>query len=277
MCLLSDLQVAGRRRLWRPAFLSLLACLVALATAMPLHADVLPAGQICADIAREFERAERIPPGLIHTVSLAESGRWSKATGASTPWPWTVTSGRESYYLASKSEAIAKVEELQARGRSNIDVGCMQINLRYHPDAFDNLEAALDPRTNIAYGTGFLKQLRLETRSWGRATAAYHSRHRDRGNAYRDRVYDLWRALPKPRPEVRSAGIQPTRSAGGVKPQGAVKRPAREPGALALTPAFAPKKVLELRRPTPATPRPLFSKQRLKPWSRERRRVLRGG
>ena len=53
-------------------------------------------------------------------------------------WPWTVNQAGKSFYLKSKQEAIAKVKELQAQGHTNIDVGCMQINLAYHPDAFEN-------------------------------------------------------------------------------------------------------------------------------------------
>jgi len=104
-----------------------------------------------------------------------------------------VTSGSDSFYLPTKDAAIAKVRELKAAGRTNIDVGCMQINLHYHPDAFDTLEEAFDPATNIAYGVKFLRDLRMQTRSWGKATAFYHSQNRERGNAYRSKVYKFWR------------------------------------------------------------------------------------
>ena len=104
---------------------------------------------VCAEQAAARERAERIPPGLVHALALAESGRWSASDKSTRPWPWTVTSGRDSFYLPSKDAAIAKVEALQASGRTNIDVGCMQINLHYHPDAFANLDEAFDPDTNV--------------------------------------------------------------------------------------------------------------------------------
>jgi hypothetical protein len=84
------------------------------------------------------------------------------------------------------------VHELRSQGRSNIDVGCMQINLGYHGDAFASVADALEPAANVAYGAQFLKKLREETRSWARATAHYHSRHPQRGQAYREKVYRFW-------------------------------------------------------------------------------------
>ena len=176
--------------------------------APPARAD-LP--DVCAALAGANERAEGIPPGLVLAVALAESGRWLGAGRRSQAWPWTVTSGTDSFYLDSKQDALRKVRELREAGRSNIDVGCMQINLGYHGDAFVSLDEALEPASNVAYGARFLKRLRLQTRSWARATARYHSSDPDRGKAYRDKVYRLWHEvrhgqIAKDEPPVRLAG-----------------------------------------------------------------------
>jgi hypothetical protein len=170
--------------------------LVAIALAFPAHGSVRA---LCSTHAAAQERANQIPQGLVQAVALAESGRWLAEDQATEPWPWTVTSGADSFYLPTKDAAIAKVRELKASGRTNIDVGCMQINLHYHPKAFASLDQAFDPVANVAYGTRFLKELRLQTRSWGKATAYYHSQNGTRGNAYRDKVYKFWRNLQKHR------------------------------------------------------------------------------
>jgi hypothetical protein len=149
----------------------------------------------CGAIADRMERSQDIPPGLLHAVALAESGRRHPFHGDSRAWPWTVRSGPESFYLPSKELALSKVRELRAAGRSNIDVGCMQINLGHHPRAFASLDDAFDPVSNVAYGARFLKQLREETLSWAKATGRYHSADPDRGQAYRARVWRLWRDL----------------------------------------------------------------------------------
>ncbi|MEM7043520.1 MAG: transglycosylase SLT domain-containing protein [Pseudomonadota bacterium] len=179
--------------------------LLPLAIACALAALLLPSPAygsvrtVCDTHAAAHEQANRIPPGLLRAVARAESGRWLAEDKATKPWPWTVTSGKDSFYLPSKDAAIAKVRELKASGRTNIDVGCMQINLHYHPKAFASLDEAFDPATNVAYGSKFLTELRLKTRSWGKATAFYHSQTPARGNAYRSKVYKFWRGMDKHR------------------------------------------------------------------------------
>jgi hypothetical protein len=199
------------------------------ATTLSARPAVASPADICGALARETERAEGIPPGLVHAVALAESGRWLAGRGHSQAWPWTVTAGSDSFYLESKQDALRKVHELRAAGRSNIDVGCMQVNLGYHGDAFASLEEALEPASNVAYGARFLKRLRLETRSWVRATARYHSSDPDRGKAYRDKVYRLWHEL---RHGPIGAAPPPVRLAGsllGIEPDSSRAEPAVRP------------------------------------------------
>jgi hypothetical protein len=70
-----------------------------------------------------------------------------------------------------------------------IDVGCMQVNLQFHPNAFRSLEEAFDPTANVAYAAGFLQQLGAETNGdWNLATGFYHSHTPELAAAYRNRV-----------------------------------------------------------------------------------------
>ena len=71
----------------------------------------------------------------------------------------------------SKADAIAFVKRLRKRGVSNIDVGCVQINLHYHADAFANLQDAFDPRRNAGYA-GFLALCASATVVWRRPSRA---------------------------------------------------------------------------------------------------------
>ena len=79
----------------------------------------------------------------------------------------------EGHFYESKAEAVAAVRAMQARGIQLIDVGCGQINLMHHPDAFANLELAFDPQTNASYAARFLKELFTQTGDWNKATAMY--------------------------------------------------------------------------------------------------------
>ena len=103
-----------------------------------------------------------------------------------------VNNGGDGRFFASKAEAIAHVEALRAQGRRNIDVGCMQINLMHHPDAFASLEEAFEPIDNVSYGADFLTRLRGETGSWDDAVARYHTADSARGQAYHDKVLERW-------------------------------------------------------------------------------------
>jgi len=96
-------------------------------------------------------------------------------------------------YLPTKEAAIAEVEELRARGVRNIDVGCMQVNLMYHPEAFADLEEAFEPAANVAYAAAFLKDLRDNKGSWAKAVAHYHSATPERYIRYRTKVFAAWR------------------------------------------------------------------------------------
>jgi hypothetical protein len=154
-----------------------------------------PVDELCGVLAHQAERDEGIPRGLVHAVALAESGRWLADERTTRPWPWTVTAGGDSFYLPSRSAALSKVHELLAEGRSNIDVGCMQVNLGYHGHEFASVAEALEPARNVAYAARFLKSLHQETQSWAHATARYHSRDPDRGQAYRTKVFRLWDEL----------------------------------------------------------------------------------
>jgi hypothetical protein len=163
-------------------------------------AGVLPAvGQvsqeqrkICAEPIRHHEREAGIPNQLLAAVARAESGRWDKVESASFAWPWTVTAEGKGQFFASKQEAIAQVNRLRARGVRNIDVGCMQVNLLHHPNAFADLEEALDPQSNVAYATSFLKQLFEQKRSWVTAVGNYHSATPEFHFRYREKVMKLW-------------------------------------------------------------------------------------
>ena len=144
---------------------------------------------LCADFATRAEQAHRLPRGLLRAIAKVESGRYEENRREVLAWPWTVMAEGRGRYLPSKAAAIAEVEALQARGIRNIDVGCMQINLRYHPDAFVSLEAAFDPAANVEAAARLLLDLRDAWGSWTRAVGNYHSNTPTLSGPYRVKVY----------------------------------------------------------------------------------------
>jgi len=166
-----------------------IAWILAVLASVPAHAGV----RMCADaIAHAERRAAWLPDGLLYAIALTESAHRPAGARAAVPWPWTINSPKGSFYLGSRREAAAKVRELQALGVSNIDVGCMQINLHFHPTAFRSLDDAFDPTSNVAYAVRFLRELRREHRTLFDVVGRYHSGTPWRSEAYATKVFARW-------------------------------------------------------------------------------------
>jgi Transglycosylase SLT domain len=176
--------------------------LAALTSALPASA----AGLSCAQAAAVAEADERLPPGLLLAIGNVESGRID-AMGMRTPWPWTINAGGMGRFFASADEAVSAVQALRAGGMQSIDIGCFQINLFHHPDAFPDLASGFDPLTNALAAARFLVSLHQELGAWEPAIAAYHSRADTLGAPYRDRVLASWHGAPAASGEVTFAGI----------------------------------------------------------------------
>ncbi len=161
-----------------------------------LPAPALPAsafgpGQQCRAAIRAAERAAAIPNQLMAAIARVESGR-REPDGTVNPWPWSINVEGEDHIFDTKAEAVAAVRALLAKGVRSIDVGCMQVNLMYHPDAFPTLEQAFDPVANADYAAKFLVQLHDATGAWPTATAWYHSATPELGADYQRRVMAVW-------------------------------------------------------------------------------------
>ena len=182
----------GRRRTW----ISVLAVAGLVASAATADAarkdDGNGAWRLCADAIATHERTQRIPRHLLAAIAITESGRWNAGREIKAPWPWTINAEGEGRFYDTKAQAVRAVSELRVRDVRNIDVGCMQINLLHHPDAFADLDQAFEPASNVGYGARHLKALFGKTRSWQQAAGRYHSATPKRARAYRLKVVKLW-------------------------------------------------------------------------------------
>lgn len=141
----------------------------------------------CARAIAAAEAGSGLPPGLLGAIARVETGRRTP-TGGVQPWPWSFNAAGEGRYMGSRVEAVAEVQSRLAAGTRSIDIGCMQINLLHHPDAFPSVEAGFEPATNVAYAVRYLKSLYAQTGDWAQATARYHSATPERGLIYHQRV-----------------------------------------------------------------------------------------
>lgn len=144
----------------------------------------------CNNYFSYVEDKHNIPQNLLRSISVVETGRWHKDAKLFFTWPWTVNQQGKSYYFSTKKEAIEAVKKMLKSGLTNIDIGCMQINLHHHPEAFLNLEEAFDPKMNIEYAANFLIKNYQILNNWSKAIAYYHSQN-SIGKLYADKVIKI--------------------------------------------------------------------------------------
>jgi hypothetical protein len=136
----------------------------------------------CAQAAAIAETEAALPGGLLLAIGRVESALL----------PWTIEAEGTGRSFASAEEAVGAVRQLRAAGVQSIDIGCFQMNLLHHPDAFTDLASGFDPLTNATAAASFLVSLHTEFGNWEQAVAAYHSRTQALGTAYRNQVLAAW-------------------------------------------------------------------------------------
>lgn len=163
------------------------------------------ASQLCRQAITAAERAHGIPSHLLAAIARVESGRRDQPSGTFNPWPWTINIDGQGSFYDTKNQAVTAALAMRSRATKSVDVGCMQISLTYHPDAFPSMDQAFDPASNAEYGARFLMQLFEKTNSWPAAVGLYHSATPEIGQEYLRRVYAAW-----PEEQKLAALAQPT-------------------------------------------------------------------
>jgi soluble lytic murein transglycosylase-like protein len=149
-------------------FLALPVLLAAL-TGCISEAQAAAASGVCEAQILKAASKWGIPPGILHSVGLTETGR----KGALYPYALNIE-GR-TVFAASRAEALKAFDQARSEGRSLIDLGCMQINYRYHGEAFASVGQMLDPEKNVDYAAQFLADLHARHQTWTMAVARYHA------------------------------------------------------------------------------------------------------
>tara|TARA_A100001234_G_scaffold44247_1_gene36572 strand:- start:132 stop:761 length:630 start_codon:yes stop_codon:yes gene_type:complete len=145
-------------------------------------------GQYTEKIAKEY----KIPNKLLTSISLVESGLKKGKNFVS--WPWTLNVSGKSKFFNSKDETINFLKKNYNK-KKNIDVGCMQISLKYHGQNFENFNQILDPKNNIEYAAKYLKSLHSKHKTWNEAISRYHSSIPKRKKIYLKKVQTYWADL----------------------------------------------------------------------------------
>lgn len=154
---------------------------------------------VCDLAAQRASRQTGVPIAILNAITLAETGRAAsgKASDRLSAWPWTVNTAGPGHWFDSRAEAEAFVAHRIARGERNIDIGCFQLNYRWHHGGFRNADAMFEPEANATYAAQFLARLYAETGDWRSAVGKYHSRKPERAEAYLTRLETLYRGQTK--------------------------------------------------------------------------------
>ena len=147
-----------------------------------VHAAADPSAQ-CDMAAAQASRDSGVPIDILLAITRAET-----AQGDGRPWPWTINADGAGNWYADKDQAVAAATAHGSDGTGTFDVGCFQLNIKWHGEGFASLSDMFDPEMNAAYAANFLAQLYQESGDWGAAVSAYHSRTPDLAEAYLAKV-----------------------------------------------------------------------------------------
>lgn len=139
-------------------------------------------GAICDQAASQAAMESGVPLDILLGITRVETGRGRN--GVVQPWPWTVNIEGTGAWFDTADHALRHVLERQAAGARSFDVGCFQINHRWHGEHFASIAEMFDPLQNARYAAQFLTDLHQEFGSWRVAVGAYHSRTRRHASRY---------------------------------------------------------------------------------------------
>ena len=144
-----------------------------------------------ADVAAEYE----LDPTLLYSIALAESAR-GRGDGNIAPWPWTLRVLSEpGIYAKNASEAKQELSRL-LKSHKSIDIGMMQINLRYHGHRVKAPEDLLDPQIALNVGAQILREtLDSAEGDLELGIGRYHSWEEDRARNYGARILAFYRNI----------------------------------------------------------------------------------
>jgi soluble lytic murein transglycosylase-like protein len=114
-------------------------------------------------------RQHNVPLGVLYAVGLSESGRKGTLN------PYALNIDGRTVLASDLHDALKRFADEKHNGGKLIDLGCMQINHRYHGMKFAGVEAMFDPARNVDYAARFLKELRAREGNWTMAVARYNA------------------------------------------------------------------------------------------------------
>lgn len=124
----------------------------------------------CPTLIGKTEESRAIPRGLLMAIAVTESGLNGQ------PDPLAMNIAGRGFRASSVTQMASIIADQARHGVRSIDVGCMQVNLKYHGMKFERPTDLLSSPVNVAYAGDFLVRLALESKSWRDAVMSYHNK-----------------------------------------------------------------------------------------------------
>lgn len=144
-----------------------------------------------------WNEVTKVDPVLLYSVALVESRRTDHSGRNLRPWPWALNVSGKSHYFDTRSEAEVFLTDLLEKGIRNVDVGPLQINLRWNGHLVTHPLDLFDLSTSIRVGEQVLyNALMSSPDDDALAVGRYHNwSDENRARAYGLRVLRIREAL----------------------------------------------------------------------------------
>lgn len=160
-----------------------------------IAAPVQLLANVCDQAAQSASQRTGVPVNVLMAITRTETG--TKKFGTWGPWPWTVNVAGKGAWFSDYTSALRHAQNALGQGRKSFDVGCFQLNYKWHSGGFASLETMFRPEENALYAANFLAELKTEFGTWTAAAGAYHSRNPKYANKYKKIFEKMMAQLPE--------------------------------------------------------------------------------
>jgi hypothetical protein len=140
------------------------------------------ANEECLAAIDKYEQLYKIPTGLLKAVGKVESEYNFLA----------LNDGLGSHNFKTKQEVLNRINYLVDIGKTNFDIGCMQINYYWHRKNFNSIEEMLNVSWNVRYAASLIHGLYKEHGTWQAAVRHYHSYEPSIHKQYSKKIALAW-------------------------------------------------------------------------------------
>jgi len=146
------------------------------------------------NVANEYN----IPPKVFFAIAMQESQR-KLSNGQVLPWPWTLNIQGQGHHYNNSEKMREALYAAIDNGVTNVDIGAMQVNYRWHFAKSYSLDDLMRPEDNLNIAAIILatehRRCGGGDLDWMCAVGHYHSYTEEMAEAYTEKVMRWFRDL----------------------------------------------------------------------------------